>query len=133
MELLEAQALIQGASTALGTGEVATVDPASTFRVRLQGTFPEARLSLLDGTDAMLPSAGAREVGATTTVTLEPVAPLIPGSHYRLRIDGATSRELKGTDGRAWLPLDLPLLAAGEPPPPRSKVKKAKKRTTSRR
>jgi hypothetical protein len=97
--------------------------------VVLKGTYLDARLSLLDGGDAMAPSAGAREAGPTTTVTLQPAAPLKPGSTYRLRVDGATTRELKAADGSARAPVEFPVLVAGEPPPePRAKTKRAKKR-----
>lgn len=133
VELLEAQALVPGASTALKAGEQVTVDPGATFRVTLKGTFPGARLSLLDGADAMVPGAGAREAGPATTVTFQPAAPLKPGSSYRLRIDGATTRELQAADGTTRGPVELAVLAAGEPPPePRSRTQakstRAKKR-----
>lgn len=129
VELLEAQALIPGAATALSTGEQVTVDPGATFRVVLKGRFPEARLSLLDAADAMLPSAGAREVAGATTVTLQPTAPLKPGAAYRLRLDGATSRELRAADGTLHAPVELHLLAAGAPPPaPKPRPKKQRKR-----
>jgi hypothetical protein len=129
VEVLEAQALIPGAGTALKTGEQTTVDPGSTFRIVLKGTFAEARLSLLDGADAMQPAAGAREAGPTTTVTLQPAAPLRPGGAYRLRVDGATTRELRAADGSVRAPVELHLLAAGEPPPePRARPKKPKRR-----
>jgi hypothetical protein len=127
--VLEAQALIPGAATALRTGEQVTVDPGSTFRVLLEGTFVEARLSLLDGADAMLPAAGAREAGPRTTVTLQPATPLKPGSAYRLRVDGATTRELKAADGAVRAPVEFPILAAGEPPPePKSRTRAKKTR-----
>ena len=129
VELLEAQALIPGATTALRTGEQVTVDPGATFRVLLKGTFPAARLSLLDAADAMQASAGAREAGVTTTLTLQPAAPLRPGSAYRLRVDGATTRELRGADGTSRAPIELALLVAGEPPAEqKARPKKAKKR-----
>lgn len=132
MDVAEALALIPGASTPLKAGEQAVVDPGATFRVRLRGAWPDARLSLLDGADAMQPSAGAREVEpaqpgapARTTVTLEPAAPLRPGATYRLRVDGATTRELRAADGTIRAPVELQLLAAGEPPQ-ESKAKPAR-------
>ncbi len=128
VEVLEAQALIPGATTPLESGVQVTVDPGATFRVRLKGTYPDARLSLLDAGDDMVPSAGAREAGATTTVTLQPSSPLKPGGGYRLRVDGATTRELQAADGTARAPVEFSILAAGEPPAaPRAKLKKAKK------
>jgi hypothetical protein len=113
----------------LQSGEQVTVDPGATFRVLLKGTYREARLSLLDAGDAMQPSAGAREAGPVTTVTLQPAAPLKPGASYRLRVDGATARELRSTDGATRAPVEFSIMAAGEPPPEtRAKPKKAKKR-----
>ena len=127
--LQEAVALVPGASTTLAAGTQTTVDPAATFRVVLQGTFPDARLSILDPGDAMLPAGGAREVGPTTTLTLQPSAPLRPGTAYRLRVDGATTREVKAKDGTPRTPVELPLLAAGDPPeePKRKPARKPKR------
>lgn len=125
----EAVALVPGATTALTPGTQTTVDPAATFRVVLQGAFPDARLSILDPGDAMLAAGGAREVGATTALTLQPAAPLRPGTAYRLRVDGATTRELRAADGTPRAPVELPLLAAGDPPEePRRKPAKKPRR-----
>lgn len=130
VDVEEALALIPGATTTLKGGEQIVVDPAATFRVVLKGSYPEARLSLLDGADAMVAGAGAREVGAQTTVTFQPGAPLKPASAYRLRVDGATTRELKDAAGAARAPVEFPVLAAGEPPPePKASRKRTKKRT----
>jgi len=130
VEVAEALALIPGAATPLRGGEQVTVDPAATFRVVLRGAYPEARLSLLDGGDAMVAGAGAREVGAQTTVTFQPAAPLKPASSYRLRVDGATTRELRDAAGAARAPAEFPVLVAGEPPPaPKARRKRTKKRT----
>jgi hypothetical protein len=129
VEVLEAQALIPGAATPLKQGELITVDPGASFRVVLKGTYLDARLSLLDGGDAMVAAGGAREAGQDTAVTLQPAAPLKPGSAYRLRVDGATTRELRAADGSARAPVEFPVLAAGEPPPePKTRPKRAKKR-----
>jgi hypothetical protein len=103
---------------------VVTVDPGASFRVVLAGRFPDARLSLLDGADAMVAGAGGREVAASTTVTFQPAAPLRPGSAYRLRIDGAVTRELHAAEGTTRTPVELHLLAAGEPPGKKVKPKK---------
>ncbi len=129
MTLQEAVALIPGATTPLTPGAPVTVDPGATFRVVLAGAYPDARLSLLEPSDAMIPSAGAREVGPTTTLTLQPAAPLRPGTTYRLRVDGAATREMKARDGALRGPVELPILAAGDPPeePKRSRSKKAKR------
>ncbi|MBK9517181.1 MAG: hypothetical protein IPO09_07450 [Anaeromyxobacter sp.] len=129
VEVEEALALIPGAGTALLPGELATVDPPATFRVRLRGAYPEARLSLLDPGDAMVASGGAREVaGAVTTVTLQPAAPLKPGASYRLRVDGATTREVRAADGTSRAPVEFPLLITGEAQPePKPKARPRRK------
>ena len=46
---------------------------------------------------AMVAGAGAREVAAQTTVTFQPDAPLKAAVSYRLRVDGATTREVNFT------------------------------------
>lgn len=102
------------------------VDAASTFEVELPVRAVDARLVLLDGADAHVPARATREVGAATRLALTPSAPLVPGSRYLLRVEGATARELRAADG-AWAPASFPLLVAGTPPPPEPK-RKPKKR-----
>jgi hypothetical protein len=100
------------------TGET-TVDPAATFRVQLSAPCRDARLELLDASDALLPAASTREVVAgATKLTLAPSAPLAPGAHLQLRLDGAVTREWHDATGRAFHPLVLKLVVAGAPPPP---------------
>ena len=125
LEVAEAQALVPGGATPLSPTDLTTVEPACTFRLVLKGRFPEARLSLLEG-DAMVPSAGAREAGATTTLSLQPAAALRPGARYRLRVDGATRREIAAADGTQRSPAEWALLAAGEPPVEHGKAKPKK-------
>jgi cytoskeletal protein RodZ len=127
LEVGEAQALIPGAATPLAAADVTVVDPTASFRVVLKGRYPEARLSLLDGADALVPSAGAREAGPATTLSLQPSAPLRPGSRYRLRVDGANRREIPAEDGTLRQGVDWNLQAAGDPPAERSSAKGKKK------
>jgi hypothetical protein len=127
VELVEAVALVPGASTALLSTEVTTVDPNATFRVVLRGTAVDVRLVLLDSADAMASSAGARESGPRTTLTLQPATPLRPGTRYRLRVDGATAREVRLADGTTRAPVDLELLVAGELEPRPQKPGRAKR------
>jgi hypothetical protein len=126
LEVAEAQALTPGSGTPLLPADATPVDPAATFRVVLKGRLPDARLSLLEG-DAMVPSAGAREAGLATTLSLQPTAPLRPGSRYRLRVDGATRREITAADGSRRAPVEWVLQATGEPPADRSRAKPKKK------
>jgi hypothetical protein len=106
---------------ALLPGAEVVVDPGATFEVELSARAPDARLVLVDGRDDLVPASATRELAAGTRLTLAPAAPLVPGSRYALRVDGASSRELHDEAGRAFSPLTLPILAAGTPPPPEPK------------
>jgi hypothetical protein len=114
-------AVIVGAAEPLSLAGPISVDPGATFRVVLRGRFTDARLSLLDAADAMVPGAGGREAATDTTVTFEPATPLRPAASYRLRVDGAASRELHAEDGSPRAPVELLVVAAGTAPEPRSK------------
>lgn len=112
------------------TGET-TVDPAATFRVQLSAPCRDARLELLDASDALIPAASTREVVAgATKLTLAPSAPLAPGAHLQLRLDGAVTREWHDATGKPFHPVVLKLVVAGAPPlpepsaPPRARRKK---------
>jgi hypothetical protein len=100
--------------TPLSAATETTIEPGASFRVELPVALGDARLSLLDAGDAMLPSAGAREVGQATLLTLKPAAALSPGSRLRIRVDGAATRELHGADGRRFAPLEWPVLVSGD-------------------
>lgn len=127
--VVEAVAVIVGAAEPLRlTGDPVTVDPGATFRVVLRGRFADARLSLLDASDDMVAGAGGREAAELTTVTFEPAAPLRPAATYRLRVDGAATRELHAADGTPRAPVEVRLVAAGEPPEPKQKPRTRKKR-----
>ena len=99
------------------------------YEASMDPWFSVARLSLLDPGDAMVASGGAREVaGAVTTVTLQPAAPLKPGASYRLRVDGATTREVRAADGTSRAPVEFPLLITGEAQPePKPKARPRRK------
>jgi hypothetical protein len=101
----------------LAPGGQYVVDPASSFELELAAAVPDARLELLDASEALVPSRGARELGATTRLTLAPAEPLQPSARYVLRVYGAASRELHSADGTAYAPVALAVIAAGDPPP----------------
>jgi hypothetical protein len=124
----EAVALDPTGPIPLARDEETVVDSAASFRVELRGEVPDGRLVLLDAADAIVPSSGTREVGATTRFTLAPAAPLVPGSRYVLRLDGARARELQDVAGRTFAPLNLTVLVAGEPPKPEPKPAPKRKR-----
>jgi hypothetical protein len=117
-----------GARVALSPSIEAIVDPASSFRVVLPGRSEDARLSLLDGADALVPATATREVGTQTVLSVAPRQPLTPASHYLLRIDGARSRNLHDTAGRAAAPVELPMVVAGTPPEPPKKAARRRRR-----
>jgi hypothetical protein len=101
-----------------------TIEPGSSFRVELPVALADARLSLLDAGDAMVPSAGSREIGQATLLTLKPAVALPPGAHLRLRIDGAATRELHGADGRRFAPLEWSVLVTGDAEPARGAARR---------
>jgi hypothetical protein len=113
----------------LAPGGQYVVDPASSFELELAAAVPDARLELLDASEALVPSRGAREVGATTRLTLAPAEALHPSARYVLRVYGAASRELHAADGTAYAPVALAVIAAGDPPPaPPTKPKRRHRR-----
>jgi hypothetical protein len=113
--------------TVLAPGAEAVVDPAATFEVELSARASDARLVLVDARDDLVAASGSRELSSTTRLTLVPAAPLVPGSRYALRVDGAATRELHDEAGRAYEPVSVAILAAGTPPPPEPKKAERKK------
>ena len=131
LPLLAAEALLaDGGATPLSPDGPSLVDPGSGFRVAVGAELTDARLALLDGADAAVPSAGTMEIGTVSRFSLSPSQPLRPGSSYLLRLDGATSREIHGSRGETFVPLVLQLRTTGEPPPARHR---RGKRVRSRR
>jgi hypothetical protein len=104
------------------------VDPAATFEVELAPRLDDARLVLVDAAGAHVAAKDVREGAATTRLTLAPATPLVPGSRYVLRVDGAAVREMHDGDGRAFEPLGFAVLVAGTPPPPEPKKPTKKRR-----
>jgi len=123
-----ALAVVGAALTPLDVGGETSVHPRATFRVELPPALADARLSLLDASDAMLPSSGTREVGLATVLTLSPTVALPPGARLRLRVDGAATRELHAADGRRFGPLEWQVVVAGETESKKGPVRKAKRR-----
>ena len=119
LPLLSAEALLpDGGATPLSRDGPSLVDPAAGFRIAVGAELLDARLSVLDGADAAVPSTGAMEIGAVSRFSLSPSGPLRPGSTYLLRLDGATSRDIHGARGEIFAPLVLQIRTSGEPPPP---------------
>ncbi|HSM91961.1 MAG TPA: hypothetical protein VLT47_03680 [Anaeromyxobacteraceae bacterium] len=117
-----------GAHVDLAPGIEAIVEPSSTFRVVLPGRSEDARLSLLDAAENLVPSKTTREVGAETILTVAPVQPLVPASRYLLRLEGARARDLHDAAGKAAGPVELRLVVAGTPPAPEKKATKRRRR-----
>jgi hypothetical protein len=126
--LTTAFAVEAAARLALTPSAEVVVDPAASFEMELAARLVDARLVLVDGRGDLVPATGTREVGAHTRLTLQPAAPLTPGSRYALRLDGSAQRELRDAGGRSFAPLMLPILAAGTPPPPEPKRPARKKK-----
>jgi hypothetical protein len=123
-----ALAVVGATLTPLDAGSENAVDPRATFRVELPLSLADARLSLLDGADAMLPCSGTREVGQATVLALTPAAALAPGARLRLRVDGAATRELQASDGRRFRPLEWMVVVTGEAEPRKGPGKRGKRR-----
>ena len=114
--------------TPLSAGAETVVDPASTFEIELVPRLADARIVLVDAAEAHVAAKDVRELSGSTRLTLAPEAPLVPGSRYVLRADGATQREMHDAGGRAFAPVGFTILAAGTPPPPEAKKPKKKRR-----
>jgi len=119
--LRAAVAVEPAARLPLVPGSEVVVHPAAKFEVELAARTPDARLVLVDAREDLVPASGTSELAAGTRLTLAPTAPLVPGSRYALRLDGAADRDLHDEAGRAFSPVSLPLLAAGTPPAPEPK------------
>jgi hypothetical protein len=127
-EVTAASAWAGGATTPLAARGETTVDPTSSFRVELPAAVADARLTLLDQGEALVTGKGQRSVGVPTTLTFQPDAPLAAGGRYRLRLDGASTRELHAADGTVALPVDWWLTVAGEPPADKDRPGSKKRR-----
>ncbi|HET9598684.1 MAG TPA: hypothetical protein VFP65_24125 [Anaeromyxobacteraceae bacterium] len=96
---------------------VTTVDPAAAFRVEVPARLTDGRLALLDEADAMVGSTGTTELGGSfTRYRLTPAEALRPGSRYRLRLEGAVTREAHDAAGRSYGPVVHELRTSGERP-----------------
>jgi hypothetical protein len=115
------------AAVPLTPGEEAVVDAGARFRVEL-GRALRARLVLLDARDAHVTGTSTRETGATTVLELTPEPALRPGSKYLLRVEGVDGGPIRVDDGTTFATLSVPVLVAGEPPPPEPVTKPARKR-----
>jgi hypothetical protein len=131
--LRSAIAVEPAARVPLVPGTEVVVDPRATFEIELSTRSPDARLALLDARDDVVAATGARELAGGTRLSVAPSAPLVPGSRYALRLDGAVERELHDAAGRPFSPLTLQILVAGTPPPPEPRAKPQKKGKAKRR
>jgi hypothetical protein len=127
MPLAAAEARTGTASTPLAPGSSASVEPGSTFELRVAAPARDARLVLLDAQDALVASTVDAELGPEARFTLVPQEPLRPGSAYLLRLEGIGGRLVRSEDGRSFEPLVLSMQVLGTPPP-RSPPKKAQKK-----
>jgi hypothetical protein len=123
-----AEALEPSAATVpLTPSEEAVVDAGARFRVEL-GLALRARLVLLDARDAHVTGTATRETGATTVLELTPEPALRPGSKYLLRVEGVDGGPIRADDGTTFATVSVPVIVAGEPPPPEPVKKPARKR-----
>lgn len=127
LPLASAQAVAADGGAPLAVDSASSVDPSSTFEVRVGSRLPDARLVLLDAQDSLVASGGSTDVGAETVFRLAPAAPLRPGSLYTLRLEGLPSRAVADASGRTYEPLSFRLRAAGDPPPSPSRRKSTRR------
>lgn len=127
--ITKAVALGGAEPTPLSLNEPVSIDPAVQFQVEVAVSLVDARLALLDANDALVAGDEAHEIGASwSRYTVVPDAPLRPGSTYRLRLDGATQREARDGEGRAYQVAVWELRTTGEPPLPAKPASKRKRR-----
>ncbi len=125
-----AEARRADASVPLARDALTIIDTRAEFHVSTAQPIVDGRLALLDEQEAAIPSVGTVEIGGQSRFTLVPKAPLVPGTAYTLRLDGAASRDLHDASGAAYSPLSLRLKSAGEkpPPPPKKRVRSRRRR-----
>ncbi len=129
LPVMSAVARAPGVSVSLAAGAATSVEPTSSFEVRLGAPLRSARLVLLDGQDAMVPSVSDIEVaGGETVMTLVPDDVLRPGSTYLLRVEGLAGRLLPSDGGRSFEPAGFPLQTTGTAPPKAPAKKSGKRR-----
>lgn len=113
-------------AAALEPGQVVTpllpddetrIDPSASFRLELSGPSQDARLTLLDASNAAVPATSRGEIGEATLLVLTPSGPLTPGARYQLRLDGASTRDFHVGE-EAHAPLRFGLKVIGQPPSP---------------
>ncbi len=113
-----ASSLLQGVATALSPDEKNRVAPGARFRMEAPLRLVDARLSLLDESDALVVSTATTEVGSGwTRFEVAPSEDLRPGSAYLLRLEGAVTRELHDEGGHAYGPYVVRFETSGERPP----------------
>jgi hypothetical protein len=128
LPVLSAAARAPGASVPLTAGSPTSVEPTSSFEVRIGARLRSARLVLLDAQDAMVPSVSDIEVGTETVMTLVPDDVLRPGSTYLVRVEGLSGRLLQSDGGKSFEPAGFPLQTTGTAPPKAPPKKSGKRR-----
>jgi hypothetical protein len=129
LPLTAAAAFASGREQPLERGAITVVEVSSHFAVEVAVALQDARLSLLDADGAMVAAAGGAEIGGKRTrFTLAPEEPLVTGSEYALRLDGALRRTAHDPEGRPYAPATWPLLTAGEKPKPEPRRGDARRR-----
>jgi hypothetical protein len=129
LPITSASAIAAGGDQPLARDAPTTIESASRFRVEVAVPLQDGRLALLDAAGAMVASAGHEEIGASwARYTIAPTAPLVPGSAYALRLDGAVDRSPRDAEGRVYAPAVWPLKTSGERPKPEPKKQEKRKR-----
>lgn len=129
--LSSAVAIVAGKEQPLSRTGTTLIDPLLQVQFRIDIAVPitDGRFALLDEQNAMVSSTGENQLsGSSTHYTLTPEGALIPGTKYRLRVDGSSVREIHDAAGRAYLPLFIELKTTGERPPTGTKSRRGRHR-----
>lgn len=118
-----------GVSLPLSGPETPDVPVDASFELTSAIALADFRIRLLDETEKLVPSDDRADVSRGTRYRLAPREPLVPGSRYRLLVDGLHRPLPTGADGVAYGELSLAFRTAGEkPPPPPPPPKKRQRR-----
>lgn len=88
------------------------------FELRSDHAFPDLRLRLFDEAGRMVPGEESITVGEGTRATWRPSAPLIPGTAYKLVVDGQAGQHLVDAGGERFAQGIFSFRTEGEKPAP---------------
>ncbi len=111
-----------------GEEPIGDVPPTAQLVLSSEEALVDLRIRLRDEAGSLVPSNDRATVGQGTLYELRPRDPLLPGTTYRLLIDGQRSPFAKDAAGQSYAPRTLTFRTAGEKPPPPPPAKKRRGR-----